>query len=192
MLLIKQLRIFDRMLLLKFQSMKIPIEPTAGVSARVKHTTEFVTMSDYDNVKDSRLVEELLYLQELHRLGDFFVFASNEFNRHVVCLDRLTLKEAIDVINNSTCDAVFKRGIRINEYRTWILRALEKGSRSKPRYLYTLQSPFNGERLQSQAHGLFLQRYYGANVRLVNPDGNDELEVQGYKTSSKISLKDLK
>jgi hypothetical protein len=180
------------MILFKFQSMKIPKEPTAGVSARVAHTTEFVTFLDYDNIEDGRLVEELQYLQELHSLGDFFVLATNEFGRHAVCVDRLRLREELTVVYDSTCDATFKRGVRINEYRTWILRGIEKGDRPKPKYLYTVESPYNGRRLQSQAHGQFLQRYFGAPVRLVNSDGNDELEIQGYKTSNKTSTKDLK
>ena len=180
------------MLLIKVQSMKIPIEATAGVSARVKYTTEFIIMLDYDNIKDDRLVEELLYLQDVHIIGDFHVFATNEFGRHVVCIDRFQLKEALEVIYNSTCDAVFKRGIRINEYRTWVLRGLGKGDRPKPKYLYSVESPYNGQRLQSQAHGKFIQQYFGAPIRLVNPDGNDELETQGYKTSSKTSAKDVK
>jgi hypothetical protein len=28
-------------------------------------------------------------------------------------------------------------------------------------------------------------------VRLVNPDGNDEIETQGYSTSSKVTTKEL-
>ena len=192
MLLTKQLRIFNMQLVLTFQSMRIPIEATAGISARIKYTTEFTILLDYDNVKDSRLVEELLYLQELFGLGDFYVFETNKFGRHVICVDRLRLKEALKVVNTSTCDAVFKRGIRINEYRTWILRVLGKGDRPKPRYLYSVESPYNGQRLQSQAHSEFLQRYYGTPVKLVRPDGNQELETQGYKTSNKVSAKDLK
>jgi hypothetical protein len=172
--------------------MRIPIEATAGISARIKYTTEFITMLDYDNVKDDRLAEELLYLQELYTLGDFHVFATNEFGRHVICIDRLMLREELEVVNSSTCDAVFKRGIRVNEYRTWILRVIGKGDRPKPHYMYSVESPYNGQRLQSQAHAEFLQRYYGAPVRLVNPDGNHELEIQGYKTSNKTSAKDLK
>lgn len=192
MLLTKQLRIFNMLLLLKFQSMRIPIEPTAGISARIKYTTEFIVMLDYDNVTDDRLVEELLYLQELFGLGDFYILATNEFGRHVICIDRLRLKQTLKVVNTSNCDAIFKRGIRINEYRTWILRGLGKGDRPKPRYLYSVESPYNGQRLQSQAHAEFLQRYYVTPVRLVKPDGNRELEIQGYKTSNKVSAKDLK
>lgn len=189
MMLIKKLRIFSWLLLFKFQSMKIPIEPTAGISARVAYTCEFVIFLDYDNITDEALKPELVSLQEVYGLGDFHVFATNEFGRHVICVDRLSLREALDVVYTSSCDAVFKRGIRINEYRTWILRGIEKGNRSKPRYLYSVESPYNGKRLQSYAHGLFLQRYYGAKVRFVNHDGNYELEVQGYKTASKISVK---
>ena len=88
MIITKQLRILDRMLLLKFQSMKIPIEPTAGMSARVPFTTEFTIFLDYDNIKDDRLREELVYLQEVYGLGDFLVLSTNEFGRHAICLDR--------------------------------------------------------------------------------------------------------
>jgi hypothetical protein len=184
-------RIFGKMFLFHFQSMNIPKAETAGISARIPQTTEFVTFTDFDNVTDQRLTDELRYLQELHTLGDFHVLSSSEFGRHAICVDRLFLKEALDVIYDSTCDAVFQRGVRINEYRTWILRALEKGDRERPKYLYSVESPHNGRRLQSQAHAHYLEVFYGAKVRLVNPDGNDILEIQGYKTSSKVSTAEL-
>lgn len=184
-------RILGKMMLFHFQTMNIPKAPTAGISARIPHSVCFTVFLDYDNVKDERLVDELVYLQELHRLGDFHVFYSNEFGRHATCVDRLSLREDLDVVYNSSCDAVFKRGIEINEYRTWILRGLEKGNRNKPKYLYTVKSPYNGKRLQSQAHALFLQHYYGAKVRLTHPDGNNILEVQGFKTGNKIDMKDI-
>lgn len=180
------------MLLFVFQSMKVPKEPAAGISARIAHTTDFVVFLDYDNVTDERLRDELVYLQELFGLGDFHIFATNQFGRHVICIDRLPLSVALAIVYASTCDAIFKKGIRYNEYRTWILRATEKGDRPKPTYLYSVESPYNGQNIQSQAHGKFLQQYYGANVRLVNADGNDELETQGYKTANKTSAKDVK
>jgi len=185
-------RIFNKLYLLHFQSMTIPKTPTRGISARIPHTTEYAIFLDYDNIKDDVLKNDSLpYLQELYRLGDFHVFATNEFGRHVICVDRLPLRKALAVVYNSDCDEVFKRGIRINEYRTWILRAFAKGEREKPKYLYSVESDYNGKNLQSQAHSLFLQNYYGAQVRLANPDGNTILDFQDYKTSSKVSLKDV-
>jgi hypothetical protein len=179
------------MILIHAQSMNIPKAPTRGMSARIPHTTEFAILMDFDNIKDERLIDELVYLQELHKIGDFYVFGTSEFARHPVCVDRLSLSEALDVIYDSTCDEVFKRGVRINEYRTFILRAEPKGNRPRPKYLYSVESPYNGQRLQSQAHSMFLQIHYGVKVRLVNPDGNTSIELQDYKTSSKTDLKDV-
>lgn len=130
--------------------------------------------------------DELTYLQELYHLGDFHIFKTNEFGRHAICIDELPLGEALEVVCGSTCDYLFKKGIRINEYRTWILRGWEKGERGRPEYIRPIESPYNGQRLQSQAHAEFLKAFYGANVRLVNPDGNTEIEIQGYNTSSRL------
>jgi hypothetical protein len=33
--------------------------------------------------------------------------------------------------------------------------------------------------------------FFGAKVRLVNPDGNYEIEIQEYNTNSKTTVKDL-
>ena len=184
-------RILGKLFLLHFQSMNIPKTPTAGISARIPHTTEFSIFLDYDNIKDKRLIDELKFLQELHELGDFHVFATNEFGRHAICVDRMFLRKALDVVYTSTCDAIFKRGVRINEYRTWILRGYEKGERDRPKHIYPVKSPYNGKRLQNQALSMFLANHYAAKVRLVNPDGNTELEFQDYLTSSKVHLKDV-
>lgn len=186
------IRLKNWMLLIKIHTLKIPKEATAGMSARIPHTTDFVVFLDYDNIDDERLVDELMYLQELFRLGDFYVFATNEYGRHAICIDRLGLRYAVKVLDNSTCDFIFKKGAVINEFRTWILRVLGKGDRPKPEFLYLVQSPYNGKRLQSQAHAKFLQIHYQCPVRLTNPDGNEELETQGYKTSSKTLLKDVR
>jgi hypothetical protein len=171
--------------------MKIPITPTKGLSARVTHSTNYTIFMDYDNILGDRLDDELIPLQELFHLGDFHVFKTSEFGPHAICIDETPLREALDVVYSSSCDGMFKKGIRINEYRTWILRGWEKGERERPKYLRTIESPYNGERLQSQGHAMFLQAFYGAKVRLVNPDGNDEIEIQSYNTSSKVTVKDL-
>jgi hypothetical protein len=176
------------MFLLTLQSIDIPIVTTTGIEARIPHSTNFVTFLDYDNIKDKRLIEELRYLQEYHELGDFHVFGTGEFARHAICIDLLRLREELDVMYNSTCDAVFKRGIRLSEQRTWVLRALEKGSKPQPKYLYSVESPYNGERMQSEAHAIFLKLHYGAKIRLVNPDGNKIIKRQRYKTSHGLDL----
>ena len=124
-------------------------------------------------------------------MGDLHVFETSEYGRHVIGLDCLFPRDCLSVIEASSCDEMFKKAIHVNEYRTWVLRNWEKGERERPKFLRTIESPYNGLRLQSQAHATFLKSFYGVNVRLVNPDGNDEIEIQGYNTSSKTTVKDL-
>ena len=185
--------LFNKKWLVLVQCMNIPKAGTVGISARVPHTLHYVTFLDYDRITDKRLIDELIVLQEVFpgHLGDFHVFYTREFGRHAMCIDRLFFRENKDVVYASSCDYEYKWGWRINEGRTWIARVLEKGERDRPKYLYSIPSPYNGLRLQSQAHGMFLEYFYGADVRLTNPDGNTELEIQRYKTSSNIKLEDL-
>jgi hypothetical protein len=183
--------IFDRYLLLHLQTMKLPKTPTRGISARVPHTTLFVPFLDYDNTTDESLDDELVYLQELFQLGDLYVFKTNEFGRHVMGVDCLFPRNCLSVLEASRCDWMFKRAIRINEFRTWILRGWEKGERERPKFLRTIESPYNGEHLQSRGHAKFLEAFYGVSVRLVNPFGSEEIEIQSYNTSSKVTLKEL-
>lgn len=184
-------KLLKRKYLLIFQSMKYPNTESKGIALRVVGTTLHTIGLDYDNIKDERLDEELISLQELFHLGDFVVLATSEYARHAICVDELTLREALNVVYASNCDWLFKKGIRINEYRTWVLRGWEKGERPKPTYLRTVESPYNGNRDQSQAHAEYLKAKFGVDVRLVKPDGNHQLEIQGYLTSSLVTVKDL-
>lgn len=95
-------RIMGKMILFHLQSMNIPKARTAGISARIPGSTEFAVFLDFDNIEDYGFREELIYLQELHNLGDFHVFYTNEFGRHAVCIDRLFLREALAVVYSST------------------------------------------------------------------------------------------
>jgi hypothetical protein len=143
---------------------------------------------DFDNVRDSELKKNLPYLQQLFELGDFHTLATDENSRHVICVDRLPMREVLQILEESDCDYNFKRGIRLNEYRAWILRVSEKGDRSRPRYVYTIYLPYNGKNLQSEAHALFLWGYYKVPMRIKKPDGNFELDFQEYLTATRTRI----
>jgi hypothetical protein len=156
-----------------------------------KYGEDRLIVSSAGNKPADKVNPVVMEVRARYRLGDFHVFKTSEFGRHVICIDALPLREALDVVYASTCDEMFKRGVRINDYRTWILRNWEKGERGRPQYLRTIESPYNGQRLQSQVHAEFLKAFFGAKVRLVNPDGNDEIEINEYNTSSKVTAKEL-
>jgi hypothetical protein len=83
----------------------------------------------------------------MFELGDFIVFKTNEWGRHVIGIDALTPIEELEVVQTSWCDWLFKQGIKINEFRSWVLRCDKKGERPAPIYLRTLESEYNGKRL---------------------------------------------
>lgn len=166
---------------------------TGGMDARVPETALFIIPLDYDNIvgvfsedPEQRLKEELQYLQEGFQIGNFYVFWTNECGRHAVCLDALRFKDVRAIVDFSTCDLMFKRAPRINEYRTWVLRYAEKDKRESPRYLYTVESPYEGENLQSLTHAGYLRQFFGVKVHdLKNPVGPDYVHYQEYNTSEK-------
>jgi len=81
------------------------------------------------------------------------------------------------------------RAPRINEYRCWVLRFASKGKRGAPKYLYTVESPFEGKNLQSLGHAKYLLNF-GLKVDLKNPYGSEEINVQEYSTSEKHEKED--
>lgn len=184
MLLSTVLKIGDYSLLLKFQAMKKLKIRTEGVTSRIPRTSLHVTFLDYDNINDDRLREELEYLIEEFEIGSFIVFSTRETGRHCICLDALRFRDVKEIIEFSSCDLMFKKAPRINEYRCWVLRYAKKGDRKAPEYLYTVESPYEGDNLQSAGHAKYLLKF-GLERSLKNPYGPEEIEVQEYSTSEK-------
>jgi hypothetical protein len=139
---------------------------------------------DYDNIDDDRLKEELEFLQSNFELGNFYVLKTREFGRHAVCVDALRFKDAKEIVDFSSCDVMFKRAPRINEYRAWVLRYSKKGNREEPKYLYTVESEFEGKNLQSVGHAKYLLNF-GLKVDLKNPFGTEDIETQNYNTGKR-------
>ena len=166
---------------------------TRGYSSRVVPTSLHVIFLDYDNIVDERLREELAFLQDLFEIGNFYVLATSEYGRHAICIDALTLKEVKEIVDFSSCDLAFKKAPNINEFRTWVLRYDKKGDRPSPKYVYTVESPYEGQNPQSIGHKIFLENMFGIKIpELKNPIGEEAIEIQEYNTWSKIRSLDLK
>lgn len=178
------LKIRNYSVLLKLQVMKKLNVRTSGVSSRIPDTPFHITVLDYDNITDERLKEELAYLQELFQLGNFIVLETRAEGRHAVCLDLHTFADAKQIVDFSSCDLMFKKGPRINEYRCWVLRYAKKGDRDAPKYLYTVESPYEGKNLQSLGHAKYLLNF-GIEIVLKNPFGPESVEVQDYNTGKR-------
>jgi len=158
---------------------------STGISSRVFGTPYHIVCLDYDNVSDTRLDEELRWLQQEFKLGNFIVLETSKFGRHGVCLDVLKFKDALEIVRTSNCDAMFKRAPRNNENISWVLRFDKKGSRGPPKYLRTITSQYEGKNLQSRGHAKSLLNY-GIKIQLQQPFGPEEVEIQTYNTGKRV------
>ena len=179
------LKIGEYTFLLKAQSKKKLDVRTSGASSRIPTTSLHVTFLDYDDIVDDRLVEELRFLQEEFEIGDFYVFETRTEGRHAICLDALRFKDVLEIVRFSNCDLMFKRGPMMNEFRTWVLRYSKKGKREAPKYLYKVQSRYEGKNLQSRSHANHLKINFGVNVDLQKPYGPEKVEIQFFKTGNR-------
>lgn len=178
------LKIGKYSVLLKFQVMKKLNVRTSGVSSRIPDTALHVTFLDYDNIVDERLVEELRDLQAEFEIGNFYVLETRDNGRHCVCVDALRFKDVKEIIDFSSCDLMFNKAPRINEYRCWVLRYAKKGNRDAPKYLYTVESQHEGKNLQSRGHAKYLLNF-GVTIGLKKPYGPEEIEIQEYNTGKR-------
>jgi hypothetical protein len=189
MLLSHLFKIWSYTLLVKIQLMrKLDVRVKGGVSSRVPDTSLHVTFLDYDNITDDRLVEELRFIQEEFQIGNFYVLETRNEGRHAICIDALRFKDVLEIVRFSSCDLMFKKAPRINEYRTWVLRYAKKGDRDEPKFLYTIESPHEGQNLQSRGHAKYLLKF-GVKIDLKQPFGLEEIEVQEYNTGKRTETK---
>jgi len=172
-------------MLLKVQIMKkLEVRVEGGVSSRIPDTALHIVFLDYDNIVDERLVEELRDLQTEFEIGNFYVLQTRNEGRHAVCVDALRFKDVLEIVRFSSCDLMFKRAPRINEFRCWVLRFAKKGNRDVPKFLYTVESPHEGKILQSLGHAKYLLNF-GVNIDVKNPIGPEEIEIQAYNTGKR-------
>jgi hypothetical protein len=171
---------------LKVQILKKLETRAEGVASRVVGTTRHVTFLDYDDIDDYRLLEELQHLQDEKMIGNFYVFETRSNGRHAVCIDALPFRTVKDIIDYSSCDLAFKRGPRLNEYRSWVLRYTKKGkNRDAPKYVYKVESPYEGKNLQSLGHATYLLNF-GVKIDLKQPYGPNEIESISYNTGHRV------
>lgn len=175
-------------LMLKVQWIKKLDVRSRGMSSRVPKTSLHVSFLDYDNIiDDPRLIEELEFLQENFEIGSFYVFETRNKGRHAVCIDALRFKDVKEIVDFTSCDLMFKKAPRINEYRCWVLRFTKKGNREAPKYLYTVPSRYEGLNPQSFGHAKYLLRF-GLKIDLKNPIGEEIMEIQDYNTGKRTKV----
>lgn len=168
---------------LNFYRYRTPDIWTKGTLNRTKDG-KYIFYLDYDLMKEEYIKGELIHLQEIYDLGDIHVFQSSEKGFHVISFAKLTAKEYVEILENSSCDYAFKNIPRYTSYRNWVLRHFSKGIVKQPKYLYTLKR--KTKRQHSLAHYKFIKLLYPKINQKINSDGIKELTAIKYATGSNV------
>lgn len=164
---------------------KTPSKKTIGITSYCKDS-KHVLFFDFDGNELDEIVFQLKKLQEYYILSNFYIFENDKPNSyHAICLDKFGLYEAIEIIVQTSADYGFKRAPLRYALKKWVLRCDEKGSRAKPKHLFTLKTN-NNRYEKSNAHRNFLKMNYGIRIGKKGFDKEDELDCFEYYTANRI------
>ena len=144
-------------------------------------------MLDYDGLREDWLYGEIERLQQVYDLGDIDLLKSSEKGFHVKSSVKLTAKEFVEIMNNSSCDTAFKNLPRFMTWRNWVLRDESKGKTDAPIFIKTIKSKIETKREQSSAHHKYNKLINPESTeRLVNPDGCMKMKYIEYATGGNV------
>lgn len=177
--------LFGRTFMFKMQTVPKPVLETRGIASNIPHTPFHVLFMDYDYVDLGFLREELEALIEIFSLGNCYIIQTKENAFHVDCLDYLTAREIVEIGEMSNEDRAYIRGPLFNKHRGWVHRTEAKGKQKAPVFVEVIESPYDGESLQSSHHAELLNRRFGLDIKLSNPDGLNKGIEDSYLTTIK-------
>lgn len=171
----------------KLLIVKTPNAKTLGMTSYCKNG-HHVLFFDFDGNNLNEVVFQLRILQAEYGLSQFYLFENDTENSfHAVCLDKLPLSEAIEIIHQTTADASFKYAPLRYAMKKWVLRVDSKGEREKPKYLFQLVPLDTGERNKSNPHRMFLNLNYKMKIKKDRLfDNENKMDFFKYYTANRI------
>ena len=140
----------------------------------------YVIFLDYDNIEYEWLINEINYLQEMYRLGDFYIFSSSENCFHVVCLDKVPLEYYLKILRSSSVDPNYINVPLYSGRKIWTLRVTDKTSDKRigknKKGIIDFKAVVVGSSIfkQSKAHTVFVENHFEGFINMGN--NLDELE----------------
>ena len=183
------IKLFDYNLWIRFHKNFVTTR-TLGIRNITQNGIFRVPFFDFDNILYVHLIQELKYLQQRYQLSDMYIFrASQKPNSyHVICLDKLSYKEWIEILNLSSCDQFYKTMPISNDFKTWVLRISKKADSLAPKLIRILKSRYHW-RIKNNAHYLFLKYHHNVKYKPFNLDQSYKLYTTEYDTLNYITNK---
>lgn len=168
------------------QNYRDPTAWTSGLSSRCMDGRH-VLFFDYDSQDLRAVIEEIKYIQEAFKLSNAYVFELDRANSfHVIILDKVSVTEAYEILNNTNVDWGYKESVKRVRGREWILRVAEKGKRKAPKFVDIIPSPYNQGPI-STAHKQFLQLWYAVpKIKYNFEDNINTIPTINYNTGNRV------
>ena len=174
----KKFEIGNRMIVFKTYLLDKGVK---GIKSNCKDG-KHVLFIDLDNINPKWLEQRIKEMMKRFKLSDVYVFVTKENSFHVICLDKFTKGEIIDI--QSWFDQALTYTYQIYGIKRdgWVLRTSEKHNRYIPKYFMTIRGSCLIYHKQSSAHAEWLREYYKVPVKLRNPDKLKVLTKDNYPT----------
>lgn len=165
---------------------------TIGVK-NVCQDSRRVIFLDYDDHLLEFLEDEIKYLQERFYLSDFYIFKSGSKHNgfHAICIDKVSFKENMRIVDETSCDSHYKAMSIRGDHHTCVLRILKKGATPAPTLIKKIKSDYS-VRKKSRAHYNFLRLHYGIKDKPRNLDKSKRLYIIGYEAVKGVKPEELK
>ena len=169
---------------LRILIVKKPDAKTLGITSYCKNG-HHVLLFDFDGNSLEEVFFQMKTIQKYYNLPDIYLFENDtERSFHAICLAKMPLFKAIEIISQTTADKAFKKAPLRYPLRRWVLRVEKKGKRKKPKFLLKLKGN-NNKYKQSNPHRLFLQMNYGIKISKKGFDNEKELDLFEYYTANR-------
>ncbi len=161
-----------------------------GMGSRTRNGLH-ILFCDYDE-KDKftlgDIVAELKRVQEKHFLSHWFIFQRPRTKSfHAVCPTTHTLQSAFSILQDLSVDLAFVNAPKFFQGKQWILGSTNKGERPAHKFIKLVKSPHQDRKTVSNAHVLFLEKYYKAPKLLyINKDKFKTIPLIKYKTGNRL------
>ena len=141
----------------------------------------YIITLDYDDMELDCVTSEVKRLQNDFQLGNFYIFHSGH-GYHAVCLDKVTFKELLLIMQNSSIDKDYMEVPLYSGKKLWVLRVTDKADQEL-KHQTTICSVYEGSIPQSTAHANLLNSLFSLDINLSNPDNRKLLKLAQYPIS---------
>jgi len=168
------LKIFSHFFFFRYRKLFEGIVGIKSICEDGKH----VLFIDIDDANWNWVMRRIKEMQFYFKLSDVHVFVTKPRSFHIVCLDKFTFGEIIDIQRWFDVDLTkqYQRFAVLRGY--WVLRISKKYNRSVPIYYDTIRSEYE-EREQSYGHAKFFKDF-GIQINLKNSDKKDKIWFDSY------------